>query len=83
MRFRTLIVAVVVALASSFATWKLATAQVVAIKPVPARVMTGADIGFRVEGLRGDVPVGRLVVRVNERWVEAELATFASPLSTR
>jgi hypothetical protein len=46
--------------------------------PVPPRVMTGVEIGLRVVGLRGDVPVGRLVVRVNDRWVEAELAQRAT-----
>jgi hypothetical protein len=55
------------------AGWKWATAQVVGMSPVPPRVMTGAEIGFRIIGLRGDVPVGRFVVRVNDRWVEAEV----------
>ena len=50
------------------------TAQVVAVKPVPPKVMTGTDVGFRVEGLRGSTPVGTLVVRVNGEWVEADFA---------
>jgi len=33
-------------------------------------IISGADLGFRVEGHTGGVPVGRLVVRVNGRWVE-------------
>jgi len=48
------------------------TAQVVAVKPVPPRVMTGSDVGFRVEGIRGSTPVGTLVVKVNGEWVEAD-----------
>ena len=71
MRFRYGAALVLVCL---LAGWKWATAQVVPMTPVPPRVMTGAEIGFRVVGLRGDVPVGRLVVRVNDRWVEAEIA---------
>jgi hypothetical protein len=73
MRFRSIFVAAAIAVVSSLITWQLATAQALAIKPVPPRVMTGADLGFRVTGLRGDKPVGQIVVRVNERWVEAEI----------
>ena len=50
------------------------TAQVVPVKPVPPKVMTGADVGFRVEGIRGNTPVGVVVVRVNGEWVEADIA---------
>jgi hypothetical protein len=50
------------------------TAQVVAVKPVPPKVMTGADVGFRVEGIRGATPVGVLVVKINGEWVEADIA---------
>ena len=67
----------------SLATWKWASAQAAAqaigITPVPPRVMTGNELGFRVEGLRGETAVGRLVVRVNDQWVDAEVA----PLQTR
>ena len=72
MRFRYIFMAVVIAVVSSLATWQLATARVIAVNPVPPRVMTGSDIGFRVIGLRGDTPVGQIVVRVNDRWVEVE-----------
>ena len=50
------------------------TAQVVPVKPVPPKVMTGPDVGFRVEGIRGNTPVGVVVVRVNGEWVEADIA---------
>jgi len=33
-------------------------------------IISGADLGFRVEGHHGKVPVGRLVIRVDGRWVE-------------
>lgn len=58
-------------------------AQVRPVEPVSPRVMAGPDIGFRVEGLRGDRVVGRLVVNVDGRWVETELATIPMQLSTR
>lgn len=50
------------------------TAQAVRVTKVPPKVMTGSDVGFRVEGIRGDTPVGTLVVKVNGEWVEAEIA---------
>lgn len=59
------------------------TAQVRPVEPVSPRVMAGPDIGFRVEGLRGERVVGRLVVNVDGRWVEAELTTMPMQLSTR
>jgi hypothetical protein len=75
MRFRFLALTIAIAVLSSFATWKLATAQVTAARPVnPPRVMSGADVGFRVEALRGRTPVGVFVVNVNGQWVEAEIS---------
>lgn len=73
MRVCYFIAAAVIAVVSSFATWTWATAQVLSYQEVAPRVMTGADLGFRVEGLRGETPVGRFVVRVNDRWVEVEV----------
>jgi len=53
------------------------TAQALAVKPVPHKVLTGADVGFRVEGIRGgNTPVGTLVVKVNGEWVDADIASF-------
>jgi hypothetical protein len=49
--------------------WVSAQTQTV---PVPPTVLTGADIGFRVEGQRAGVAVGRLVVRIDGRWVETD-----------
>jgi hypothetical protein len=34
-------------------------------------ILTGSDIGFRVERTQDGVPIGTLVVRVDGRWVEA------------
>ena len=64
-------VVMVVAAAMLFlAGW--AYAQVTAVVPVTPTVLSGADVGFRVEGHRGDVAVGTLVIRVNDQWVEAD-----------
>lgn len=45
-----------------------------------SRIITGDDIGFRVEGkdLRGN-PTGTLMVRVNGQWVPATQAVGLRP----
>jgi hypothetical protein len=51
----------------------LASAQAREYRPLPEpRVFTGADIGFRVEGLHGDTPTGTVVIRINDQWVETK-----------
>jgi hypothetical protein len=35
-------------------------------------IVSGNDIGFLIERTDGGIPVGRLVVRVDGRWVDAE-----------
>ena len=35
------------------------------------RLMTSPDIGFRVDGMYGEMPTGTIVIRVNGQWVEA------------
>ena len=35
-----------------------------------ARVISGSDLGFRVDSRRNGVPTGRFVVRINGAWVE-------------
>ena len=51
-----------------------ASAQVRQVTPVdPPVVVSGNDIGFRIEGRQGGTQVGRLVVRVDGKWVEAQL----------
>ena len=34
-------------------------------------ILSGSDVGFRVERTQDGVPIGTLVVRVDGRWVEA------------
>ena len=59
---------------SLLAVGAVASAQVRVWRPVPEpKVMSGADVGFRVEGFRGDTPSGTIVIRVNGAWVEAEI----------
>jgi hypothetical protein len=41
-------------------------------RPVPPLVLSGSDIGFRVEGRKGTAAVGHFVVRIGGRWVDVE-----------
>ena len=45
-------------------------------------VLSGADVGFRVEGQKGDAVVGRFVVRVNGRWLDVDAAFSPKVLTT-
>jgi hypothetical protein len=54
-------------------------AAVLAQAPPPLRpddvgVLSGGDIGFRIEYFQGRQPVGTLVVKVNGQWVEPKTA---------
>ena len=46
------------------------------------RIVSGSDIGFRIEGRRGTTPIGTLVIRVNGQWVPVESAAAAKALTT-
>jgi hypothetical protein len=37
---------------------------------VAPTVVSGSDVGFRIERTQDGIPVGRLVVRVDGRWVD-------------
>lgn len=77
MRLKT-VAAAFVALLLVVAATAWVTAQALAVTPVTPKVMTGSDVGFRVEGLRGSTPVGKIVVKVNGEWVEADLASIGT-----
>jgi hypothetical protein len=44
----------------------------------PPQILSGAEMGFRVDGWEGDIPVGRWVVRSGGKWIEPK-----SSLGTR
>jgi hypothetical protein len=44
-------------------------------------IISGSDLGFRVERQRGDHVTGTFVVRINGEWVVAEPAAGAKALS--
>lgn len=45
------------------------------MKLVAPTVISGSDLGFRFESNTDNVPVGRLVVRINGRWLDAQVGT--------
>jgi hypothetical protein len=72
-------IAFVVAVVSFAGAW--ASAQLRSVVPVPPTVLSGGNIGFRVEGYSGDIAVGKLVVQVNGKWLETEFSGGVRRLS--
>ncbi len=74
--FRYLLMACVLSAAVlAVGAWGHAQA-LVATQSVDPVVLSGADVGFRMTGRKGDTPVGELVVRVDGKWkpVQFDLA---------
>lgn len=70
MRFRIAIT--IVWVASLLAVGALAREQAHSFSPLPGGpvVVSGDDIGFRIEGTLGGAPAGTVVIRRNGEWVE-------------
>ena len=45
------------------------------------RIVSGADLGFRIDSDRGGIPTGHFVIRVNGNWVEVKEGIVASRLT--
>ena len=74
MSLRDFMLVVVLLAMALFVGVRVGAAQVARLPvPVPPTVLAGSDLGFRVEGIDGDFPVGKLVVRVNGQWVQAQI----------
>ena len=35
--------------------------------------LSGADVGFQIDGHRSDTPVGHVVLRIDGEWVDAQI----------
>jgi sensor domain CHASE-containing protein len=44
--------------------------QTIEVIPGKSRILSGGEIGFRLDGMQGNVPAGTLVILWNGRWVE-------------
>jgi hypothetical protein len=54
----------------------------VEVGAIPAqKVLSGDEIGFRIDGWQGSMPIGTFVVRVNGQWVEAGSARKMMPIT--
>jgi hypothetical protein len=42
---------------------------------VAPTVIAGNDLGFRVESTKDDIAVGKFVVRINGRWIDAQVGS--------
>ena len=49
----------------------------------PQTVFSGSDVGVRIDGARGSIPTGTLVVRVEGKWIEVELSSKARVVPAR
>jgi hypothetical protein len=46
-------------------------------RPLPEpRIVSGADFGFRIEADQRGTPVGKLVVRVDGKWIDVQIGTL-------
>jgi hypothetical protein len=50
--------------------------------PAPT-VVSGNDLGFRIDSRKGNTPVGTLVIRVNGKWVEPDFSVGMKRLTAR
>jgi hypothetical protein len=73
MSVRQLALAVVLLLVTLVAGVSVGAQVARAPVPVPPTVLAGPDVGFRVEGVDGEFPIGKLVVKVRGQWVEAQI----------
>jgi hypothetical protein len=62
----------------------IASAVTAQVARTPPRIISGPDLGFRVEGkdMKGR-PVGTLVVRIDGEWLEAGDSMKPTPATTR
>jgi hypothetical protein len=78
MPFRTILAVAILWAASLFAVGSIVRAQDYLVNPLPEpRILSGPDFGIRIEGERKGTPVGRLVVRIDNKWVEAEVGVVS------
>ena len=86
MSVRTVLSLAVLWVLSLFVVASVVKAQVHQIEPLPEpRVVSGADVGFRIEGDQNGTAVGTLVVRIKGRWIDARegSVTGVPRISTR
>ncbi len=72
MSFRAILTLAALWVLSLFLVSSVGAQQAFLIDPLPEpRIISGPDVGFRIEGTQKGAPVGRLVIRVDGKWIEA------------
>ena len=56
-------------------------ASTLTLAQTAGRIVSGSDLGFRIESERSGVPTGRFVVRINGSWVELKESISAAKLT--
>ena len=77
---------IVICAVSLLAAGVWAHAQAPIVPPPQSQTLTvisGSDLGFRIDGRKGTTPIGTLVVRVNGQWVEPEFSVGLKRLTAR
>lgn len=75
MSVRTIVSLALLWVVSLFVVASVVKAQVFEaprLLPEP-RILSGADVGFRIEAEQGGVAVGRVMVRIDGKWIEARV----------
>ena len=81
MSFRASVGLAAVWLTSLLVVGMLAKGQAFQSNPLPEPVIiSGSDIGFRVEGRLGNAPTGRWIIRMDGKWVEPQVAPTVRPV---
>jgi hypothetical protein len=42
---------------------------------VAPTIIAGPDLGFRVESAQNNIPIGKIVVRIDGHWVDAQVGS--------
>ena len=81
---RSLVLTAVLGSTLAAAGWLHAQVPFPRLLPPDAQtILSGNDIGFRVEGHNGNTPLGRLVVRVNGQWMDVDFASGIKRLTNK
>ena len=81
MRQRIIVVAIAVVTLIAAAVW--ARAQALPSNALEPMVVSGADVGFRVDRWQGDTLIGRWVIRHDGKWVEPRTSAGTHRVITR
>lgn len=74
MKIRLAVTTVVATGLLGSALWAGAHARIV--RPLPPVIVSGENVGFRIEGDSNGRPIGALVIKQDGKWVPVDLGTI-------